>query len=71
MSYCPECGEQITKEDVFCPYCGISIKPFARVEDSSMSETIVDLPPVVFSKEALEALSAKSATILGNAAGKM
>jgi len=60
MSYCPECGEQIAKDDIFCPFCGISIKPIAPVEDSSMSATIVDMPPVVINKEALDALTAKS-----------
>jgi serine/threonine-protein kinase len=60
MSYCPECGEQIAKDDIFCPFCGISIKPIVAVEDSSMSETIVDMPPVVINKEALDALTAKS-----------
>jgi len=61
MSYCPECGEKIANDDVFCPYCGISIKPTAPVEDSSMSETIVDTPPVIINKEALDAaLAAKS-----------
>ncbi len=60
MSYCPECGEQIAKDDIFCPFCGISIKPIAPVEDSSMSATIVDMPPPVINKEALAALTAKS-----------
>ena len=60
MSYCPECGEKIAKEDIFCPFCGISIKPVAPVDDASMSETIVDMPPpVVINKEALDALTAK------------
>ena len=60
MSYCPECGEQIAKDDIFCPFCGISIKPIAPVEDNSMSDTIVDMPQVVITKEALDALTAKS-----------
>src|SRR5215213_8059006 len=60
MPYCPECGEKIAKEDIFCPFCGISLKPIAPVEDASMSETIVDIPPVVINKEALDALTAKS-----------
>ncbi len=61
MSYCPECGEKIANEDVFCPFCGISLKPIAPVDDPSMSETIVDIPPVVISKEALDAaLAGKS-----------
>jgi len=41
MSYCPECGEKIANDDVFCPYCGISLKPVLPVDDASMSETIV------------------------------
>lgn len=60
MSYCPECGEQIAKEDVFCPYCGISITPVVSVDDSSMSETIVGMPPVVINKDTLDATNAKS-----------
>jgi serine/threonine-protein kinase len=60
MSYCPECGEQIAKDDVFCPFCGISIKPIIPVEDNSMSETIVDMQPIPINKEALDALTAKS-----------
>ena len=27
MIYCYECGEQIAENDVFCPYCGISLSP--------------------------------------------
>jgi hypothetical protein len=60
MSYCPECGEQIAKDDIFCPFCGISIKPIVPVEDNSMSETIVDMPQIAINKEALDALTAKS-----------
>jgi serine/threonine-protein kinase len=60
MSYCPECGEQIAKEDVFCPFCGISLKPIASVEDSSLSETIVGMPPPAFNKENSDASKAKS-----------
>ncbi|HEY0462504.1 MAG TPA: protein kinase [Pyrinomonadaceae bacterium] len=62
MSYCPECGEKITKEDVFCPFCGISLKPIAPVEDVSMSETLVAVPAPVINKEALDALTANSGT---------
>ncbi len=61
MSYCPECGEQIAKEDVFCPFCGISIKPITAVEDSSLSETVVGMPPPVINQENLEAPPVKSA----------
>jgi hypothetical protein len=30
MAYCHECGEQVAPEDVFCPYCGISLTPTAQ-----------------------------------------
>ena len=43
MSYCPECGEQITKEDVFCPFCGISLKPIAPVEDDRLRRALAVL----------------------------
>jgi eukaryotic-like serine/threonine-protein kinase len=46
MSYCPECGEQVAKIDVFCPFCGISLKPVSGADDA-MSETIVGMPPVL------------------------
>ncbi|HEY8561555.1 MAG TPA: protein kinase [Pyrinomonadaceae bacterium] len=52
MSYCPECGEKVAQEDVFCPFCGISLKPLTAVDDASMSDTIVDLQsPVAFNQE--------------------
>lgn len=43
MSYCHECGEQVAKNDIFCPFCGISLKPVAG--DDSLTETIVGMPP--------------------------
>lgn len=60
MSYCPECGEQIAKEDVFCPYCGISVKPIVPVHDASMSETIANLPPEVMKQVMAETSGAKT-----------
>ena len=56
MSYCPECGEKVANDDVFCPFCGISLKPFTPVNDSSMSETIIDMPPIAINKETLDPL---------------
>jgi tRNA A-37 threonylcarbamoyl transferase component Bud32 len=50
MIYCYECGEQVAKNDVFCPYCGISLSPQTAADDetnahlSSPAETI---PPQV------------------------
>jgi eukaryotic-like serine/threonine-protein kinase len=43
MAYCPECGSEVAKIDVFCPYCGISITPPAAVggEQEEFANTIV------------------------------
>ncbi len=60
MSYCHECGEQVAKEDVFCPFCGITLKPVAAVNDSSIPKTIVETPPPVIKQESLDVLTAKN-----------
>ena len=48
MIYCYECGEQVAEDDIFCPYCGISLMPIKvgeEEEDDSMSKTIaIDKP---------------------------
>ena len=43
MAYCYECGAQVAEIDVFCPFCGISLKPVAigDGDDVSMDKTIV------------------------------
>lgn len=42
MAYCYECGSEVAEIDIFCPYCGISLKPVAAVgDDSSMDKTVV------------------------------
>ncbi len=66
MSNCPECGEKVADNDVFCAYCGITLTPPAPVmadaEDPSMSATIVGtsadivrLPEPVSEPDAAEA----------------
>ncbi len=44
MAYCYQCGEQIAESGIFCPYCGISLKPVAvageDAQDDSFSKTI-------------------------------
>lgn len=43
MAYCYECGEKVAEIDVFCPFCGISLKPVAveGSDDVSMDKTVV------------------------------
>jgi uncharacterized Zn finger protein (UPF0148 family) len=51
MAYCYECGEQVAENDVFCPFCGISLQPIAVAgadeDDDSFSKTIVNQQPSV------------------------
>ncbi len=35
MAYCYECGSEVAQIDVFCPYCGISLKPVAIAGDNN------------------------------------
>ena len=44
MTVCHECGSEVAKTDVFCPYCGITIEPVAFDEpdaDESLEGTIM------------------------------
>jgi len=44
MAYCYECGEQVAENDIFCPYCGISLSPPAIAGDGkkdSQSKVVV------------------------------
>ena len=44
MAKCPECGSEVAGNDIFCPYCGISLQPPVADEpesDESMASTIM------------------------------
>ncbi len=41
MAYCYECGEKVAEIDVFCPFCGISIKPAALGDDDASTDKTV------------------------------
>jgi serine/threonine-protein kinase len=43
MTYCYECGEKVAENDVFCPFCGISLSPTAAASEdaTSFDKTIV------------------------------
>jgi serine/threonine-protein kinase len=54
MAYCHECGEKVAENDVFCPYCGITLQPIAVGEDISQEQTIfVSQPPISEPTEAV------------------
>ncbi len=50
MVYCYECGEQVAENDVFCPYCGITLSPsVAPVADEvSVAEQLKPLTDAEF-----------------------
>lgn len=40
MTYCPECGSEVAKHDIYCPYCGIFLNtapPAAEQKSDSIS----------------------------------
>jgi len=50
MTSCHECGSDVAETDVFCPFCGISLKPVALEDDNSdlsFESTIVMQSPEV------------------------
>ncbi len=65
MAYCYECGEQVAENDVFCPYCGISLSPAAVAgEDNSFDKTIAvsqPEPPIAQKSAADEETAPESA----------
>jgi len=50
MSTCPECGSEVADQDLFCPYCGISLRHIAGGGNSEIDEfastVIIDKPGV-------------------------
>lgn len=38
MAYCHECGSEVAPNDVFCPYCGITLKSVAAANDAAAVE---------------------------------
>jgi len=42
MAYCSDCGSKVAENDVFCPYCGISLQPItlADIDDSQDSTNV-------------------------------
>ncbi len=48
MTNCQECGQQVAEIDVFCPFCGISLKPIPlageAVADEMASTIVIPLP---------------------------
>jgi serine/threonine protein kinase len=51
MAYCYECGSEVATDDIFCPYCGITLQTFPiavkESESSVLNENVSgDLPQV-------------------------
>ncbi len=44
MVYCYECGEQVAENDVFCPYCGITLSPLTVGENDEPATSPDDAP---------------------------
>ena len=41
MIYCSNCGEKISTDDSFCPFCGISVAPIISAEENiSLEQTV-------------------------------
>ncbi len=38
MTYCQECGSEVAENDIYCPFCGISLKPIADPGASALDE---------------------------------
>ncbi|MGB7069145.1 MAG: protein kinase [Pyrinomonadaceae bacterium] len=53
MTKCPECSADITDDDVFCPFCGITQKPLVPDGefDESFESTIMMGPPAKLAEE--------------------
>ncbi|HEY0050677.1 MAG TPA: protein kinase, partial [Pyrinomonadaceae bacterium] len=49
MSYCHECGSEVAKDDVYCPYCGIALQ-----NDAGVSTTTVATPDSALPFEATQ-----------------
>ncbi|HEX8639212.1 MAG TPA: protein kinase, partial [Pyrinomonadaceae bacterium] len=43
MAYCYECGSEVAPDDIFCPYCGISLSP-VNAGVSAIDEAVPDAP---------------------------
>ncbi len=65
MVYCYECGEQIAENDIFCPFCGITLKPITVEEDegdnASFDKTIAVQQPKIESAAEVPAVKAADA----------
>lgn len=50
MAYCHDCGAQVADQDIFCPYCGVSLEPVSlsgAASDPALENTISNEPSPV------------------------
>ncbi len=59
MAYCSECGREVGENDIFCPYCGISLQPMTFVGEK-YSQNNTNVSQESENLESDENLSAKS-----------
>jgi hypothetical protein len=61
MRYCHECGSQIAEIDLFCPFCGITQKPFVTEDEGIDERTIAvsDLELIELAKKSAAASKTK------------
>jgi tRNA A-37 threonylcarbamoyl transferase component Bud32 len=64
MAVCHECDSQVADNDIFCPFCGISLQPTASVPDAPAADEPVadDLDSTIMMTPAEAAELAASAT---------
>jgi serine/threonine-protein kinase len=50
MAKCHECDSDVALNDVFCPFCGISLQPIVAVEPDESMESTIMMPPAEVAK---------------------
>lgn len=54
MAYCHECGSEVAENDIFCPYCGITLQPmtFGGINDSQNDAVVAEETESAFGQAA-------------------
>ena len=59
MAYCHECGSEVAENDIFCPYCGITLQPLTvgGLDDSQNAAVVAEQPESAFGQAANTAVA--------------